>query len=38
VINTGALRLGFHFAMELFDLPVSIFLSPELVKEAYCEA
>ena len=32
MINARALRLEFHFAMELLDLSVSIFLSPELVK------
>lgn len=32
MINVRALRIEFYFAVDLFDLPVSIFLSPELNK------
>lgn len=32
MINARAPRLEFDFAMDLFDLPVSIFQPPELVK------
>lgn len=33
-----ALIPGFHLAMDLFDLPDSIFLSPELVKQTGLKA